>query len=139
MNWWVFFNIDLTPTVRPKTILFKEWATFFKPKSRLRKHPECMILHYLPQTPSRNDHLHDPFRQLDLNSDDLIFFPTCPCDNLPYFLDSNTGMLQFNTDFTTLLGFSSLKCRRRSLDFLCTNGQLQFCFYSNTKHVALYV
>jgi len=51
----------------------------------LRKHPECRILHYLPQTPSHNDHHRNPFRQLDLNSDDLIFFPTCP-----YFLVSNT-------------------------------------------------
>jgi hypothetical protein len=30
--------------------------------------------------------LCDPFRQPDVNSDDLIFFSTCPCDNLPYFL-----------------------------------------------------
>jgi len=42
-----------------------------------------------PQNPGRNDH-SDPFQQPDVNSDDLIIFPTCPCDNLPYFLVSNT-------------------------------------------------
>jgi hypothetical protein len=75
---------------------------------------------YLPQTPSRNDHLHDPFRQLDLNSDDLIFSPTCPCDNLPYFSVSNTGMLQFK-----------LVCYKQKLNqlFICLNFiQIQIPF-----------
>ena len=34
----------------------------------------------------------DPFRQPDVNSGDPIFSPTCPCDNLPYFLVSNTNI-----------------------------------------------
>ena len=29
-----------------------------------------------------------------MNSDDLIFFPTCPCDNLSYLLVSNTVILR---------------------------------------------